>query len=179
LDLGFTLEHQHSMRSPMSRPGFFGFCSVGPARLGSRPMPDRRNQERGGRNRIVLHVTDQPAASRTCPMCTRPFGAAGIDQANGDHRNITQILAVGLHGRRRCRLVHRESVQRAGCGFATAAARYSVSVAHLRCDIERGARSRRESVRGGARSAREQPMDTRTAGPVQKPSPSRSRFRPG
>jgi glyoxylase I family protein len=59
--LGFKLDHQ---RLPA-----FGQVSVsnlklilsGPGASGSRPMPDGRQQEPGGWNRVILHVDDLPA----------------------------------------------------------------------------------------------------------------------
>lgn len=58
--LGFKLDFQN--------PPAFGQVSVdnlklilsGPGASGSRPMPDGRNQEPGGWNRVILHVKDLP-----------------------------------------------------------------------------------------------------------------------
>jgi len=59
--LGFNLDHQNLLA--------FGQVSIsklkpilsGPGASGSRPIPDGRQQEPGGWNRIVLQVVDLPA----------------------------------------------------------------------------------------------------------------------
>ena len=63
--LGFKLEHQ--------QPPAFASVSLknaqvllsGPGASGSRPMPDGRQQEPGGWNRVVLRVADLPMLIKT------------------------------------------------------------------------------------------------------------------
>ena len=60
--LGFTLEHQ---QLPAFASVSFGDARIllsGPGASGSRPMPNGQPQESGGWNRVVLRVTDLPAA---------------------------------------------------------------------------------------------------------------------
>ena len=56
--LGFTLEHQHLPEFATVSLGSLKLLLSGPGASGSRPMPDGRQQESGGWNRIVLQVTD-------------------------------------------------------------------------------------------------------------------------
>ena len=56
--LGFTLEHQHLPEFATVSLGSLKLLLSGPGASGSRPMPGGRQQEPGGWNRIVLHVTD-------------------------------------------------------------------------------------------------------------------------
>ena len=56
--LGFTLEHQQLPAFATVSLGGFKLLLSGPGASGSRPMPDGRQQQAGGWNRIVLHVTD-------------------------------------------------------------------------------------------------------------------------
>ena len=56
--LGFTLEHQQLPAFAIVSLGSLKLLLSGPGASGSRPMPDGRQQEPGGWNRIVLHVTD-------------------------------------------------------------------------------------------------------------------------
>ena len=59
--LGFTLEHQ---QLPAFASVSFGDATIllsGPGASGSRPMPDGRQQEPGGWNRVVLKVADLPS----------------------------------------------------------------------------------------------------------------------
>lgn len=73
--LGFTLEHQYLPA--------FGSVSLqnvrillsGPGASGSRPMPDGRQQEPGGWNRVVLHVADLPA-------CIESLSSVGVHFRN-------------------------------------------------------------------------------------------------
>lgn len=59
--LGFKLEHQAgSMFASVSNSGLNVFLS-GPGSSGARPLPDGRQQEAGGWNRIVLRVDDLAA----------------------------------------------------------------------------------------------------------------------
>ena len=59
--LGFTLEHQHLPAFASVSLGEAHVLLSGPQASGSRPMPDGRQQEPGGWNRIVLRVADLPA----------------------------------------------------------------------------------------------------------------------
>ena len=56
--LGFTLEHQQLPAFATVSLGSLKLLLSGPGASGSRPMPDGRQQQPGGWNRIVLHVTD-------------------------------------------------------------------------------------------------------------------------
>ena len=59
--LGFKLDHQNLPAfGQVSVPNLKLILS-GPGASGSRPMPDSRQQEPGGWNRIILHVKDLPA----------------------------------------------------------------------------------------------------------------------
>src|ERR1051326_265322 len=59
--LGFKLVHRAgSMFARVSLSGLNVFLS-GPGSSGSRPLPDGRQQEPGGWNRVVLHVKDLAA----------------------------------------------------------------------------------------------------------------------
>ena len=59
--LGFKLEHQAgSMFATVTNNGLKVFLS-GPGSSGARPLPDGRQQEPGGWNRIVLRVDDLPS----------------------------------------------------------------------------------------------------------------------
>jgi glyoxylase I family protein len=61
--LDFKLEHQAgSMFATVSKSGLNVFLS-GPGSSGSRSLPDRRQQEPGGWNRIVLRVDDLPSVA--------------------------------------------------------------------------------------------------------------------
>lgn len=60
-NLGFKLEHQAgSMFASVSNSGLKLFLS-GPGSSGARQLPDGREQEPGGWNRIVLKVEDLPS----------------------------------------------------------------------------------------------------------------------
>src|SRR4030095_15290627 len=59
--LGFKLEHEQLPAFATVSLGGFKLLLSGPGASGSRPMPDGRQQEAGGWNRIVLQVTDLPA----------------------------------------------------------------------------------------------------------------------
>jgi glyoxylase I family protein len=59
--LGFKLEHQQgTVFAKVSIDSVSLFLS-GPGSSGARPMPDGREQEAGGWNRLVLQVKDLPA----------------------------------------------------------------------------------------------------------------------
>jgi glyoxylase I family protein len=59
--LGFTLEHQQLPAFASVTLGEARILLSGPRASGSRPMPDGRQQESGGWNRVVLRVTNLPA----------------------------------------------------------------------------------------------------------------------
>jgi glyoxylase I family protein len=59
--LGFTLEHQQLPAFANVSLGDAQILLSGPGASGSRPMPDGRQQEPGGWNRVVLKIADLPA----------------------------------------------------------------------------------------------------------------------
>jgi glyoxylase I family protein len=59
--LGFKLEHQQLPAFASISLGNTQILLSGPGASGSRPMPDGRQQEPGGWNRVVLRVADLPA----------------------------------------------------------------------------------------------------------------------
>lgn len=59
--LGFNLDQQHLPAFGQVSIGNLKLILSGPGASGSRPMPDGRQQEPGGWNRIVLQVEDLPA----------------------------------------------------------------------------------------------------------------------
>ena len=58
--LGFALEHQQLPAFASVAVGGTRILLSGPGASGSRPMPDGRQQEPGGWNRVVLKVADLP-----------------------------------------------------------------------------------------------------------------------
>jgi glyoxylase I family protein len=58
--LGFNLEHQQLPAFASVALGDTRILLSGPGASGSRPLPDGRQQEPGGWNRIVLSVADLP-----------------------------------------------------------------------------------------------------------------------
>jgi glyoxylase I family protein len=58
--LGFQLEHQHLPAFARISLGSSHILLSGPGASGSRPMPDGRQQQPGGWNRVVLKVADLP-----------------------------------------------------------------------------------------------------------------------
>lgn len=56
--LGFTLQHQQLPAFASVSLGGTDILLSGPRASGSRPMPDGRQQEPGGWNRVVLRVND-------------------------------------------------------------------------------------------------------------------------
>ncbi len=58
--LGFTLKHQQLPAFASISLGDVQILLSGPGASGSRPMPDGRQQEPGGWNRVVLKVADLP-----------------------------------------------------------------------------------------------------------------------
>jgi glyoxylase I family protein len=59
--LGFKLDMQNPPAFAQVSVGNLKLILSGPGASGSRPMPDGRQQEPGGWNRIILQVTDLPA----------------------------------------------------------------------------------------------------------------------
>jgi glyoxylase I family protein len=59
--LGFTPGHQQLPAFAIVSFENLALLLSGPGASGSRPMPDGRNQEPGGWNRVVLQVADLPA----------------------------------------------------------------------------------------------------------------------
>ena len=59
--LGFNLDHQNLPAFGQVSISNLKLLLSGPGASGSRPMPDGRQQEPGGWNRIVLQVEDLPA----------------------------------------------------------------------------------------------------------------------
>jgi glyoxylase I family protein len=58
--LGFTVDHQQLPAFASVSLGDSKILLSGPQASGSRPMPNGRQQEPGGWNRVVLRVTDLP-----------------------------------------------------------------------------------------------------------------------
>jgi glyoxylase I family protein len=58
--LGFTLRHQQLPAFANVSLGGVDILLSGPGASGSRPMPDGRQQQPGGWNRVVLKVADLP-----------------------------------------------------------------------------------------------------------------------
>ena len=63
--LGFKLEHQQPPAFASVSLGNAQILLSGPGASGSRPMPDGRQQEPGGWNRVVLRVADLPVLIQT------------------------------------------------------------------------------------------------------------------
>ena len=59
--LGFNLDRQNLPAFGQVSVGDLKLILSGPGASGSRPMPDGRQQEPGGWNRVVLRVNDLPA----------------------------------------------------------------------------------------------------------------------
>jgi len=59
--LGFTLDLQNLPALGQVSVGDLKLILSGPGASGSRPMPDGRQQEPGGWNRVILHVKDLAA----------------------------------------------------------------------------------------------------------------------
>ena len=59
--LGFKLDRKNLPAFAQVSMGNLTLILSGPGASGSRPMPDGRNQEPGGWNRVILHVADLPA----------------------------------------------------------------------------------------------------------------------
>jgi glyoxylase I family protein len=58
--LGFKLDHQNLPAFGQVSVGNLKLILSGPGASGSRPMPDGRQQEPGGWNRVILQVSDLP-----------------------------------------------------------------------------------------------------------------------
>lgn len=71
--LGFKLEHQQLPAFANVSLGNAQILLSGPGASGSRPMPDGRQQEPGGWNRVVLRVADLPALIKTLAKAGAPF----------------------------------------------------------------------------------------------------------
>ena len=63
--LGFKLDMQNLPAFGQVSVGNLKLILSGPGASGSRPMPDGRQQEPGGWNRVILQVTDLPARVET------------------------------------------------------------------------------------------------------------------
>ena len=59
--LGFKLDHEALPAFGQVSVGQLKLVLSGPGASGSRAMPDGREQEPGGWNRVILHVNDLPA----------------------------------------------------------------------------------------------------------------------
>lgn len=59
--LGFKVEHQQPPAFASVSLGPLQILLSGPGASGSRPLPDGRQQQPGGWNRVVLRVTDLPS----------------------------------------------------------------------------------------------------------------------
>ena len=59
--LGFKLDHEALPAFGQVSVGELKLVLSGPGASGSRAMPDGRQQEPGGWNRVILHVNDLPA----------------------------------------------------------------------------------------------------------------------
>jgi glyoxylase I family protein len=71
--LGFRLEHEQAPAFANVSLGPLHLLLSGPGASGSRPMPDGRDQEPGGWNRIVLRVTDLPSRVEMLEAAGVPF----------------------------------------------------------------------------------------------------------
>ena len=73
--LGFTLKHQQLPAFANVSLGGVDLLLSGPGASGSRALPDGRQQEPGGWNRVVLRVADLPA-------CVDALHRAGVTLRN-------------------------------------------------------------------------------------------------
>ena len=73
--LGFDLDRQHLPAFGQVSIGQLKLVLSGPGASGSRPMPDGRQQEPGGWNRVILEVEDLPA-------CISELKARGVSFRN-------------------------------------------------------------------------------------------------
>ena len=63
--LGFKLDHQHLPAFGQVSAGHLKLVLSGPGASGSRRLPDGRQQEPGGWNRVILEVENLPARIET------------------------------------------------------------------------------------------------------------------
>jgi glyoxylase I family protein len=70
---GFKLEHQQLPAFASVSLGGSEILLSGPGASGSRPMPDGRQQEPGGWNRVVLRVANLPALIQALAKAGVPF----------------------------------------------------------------------------------------------------------
>ncbi len=73
--LGFTLKHQQLPAFASVSLGGVDLLLTGPGASGSRPLPDGRQQQPGGWNRLVVRVADLPA-------CITALKSAGVTFRN-------------------------------------------------------------------------------------------------
>ena len=71
--LGFTLDQKNLPQFGQVSVGNLKLILSGPGASGSRPMPDGREQEPGGWNRVVLQVTDLPSHIERLKTAGLPF----------------------------------------------------------------------------------------------------------
>ena len=71
--LGFKLDHKKTPAFAQVSMGPLKLFLSGPGASGSRPMPDHRQQEPGGWNRVVLEVQDLSAQIDTMKKAGVPF----------------------------------------------------------------------------------------------------------
>jgi glyoxylase I family protein len=71
--LGFKLDMQNLPAFGQVSVGNLKLILSGPGASGSRPMPDGRQQESGGWNRVVLQVSDLPARVELLKKAGLPF----------------------------------------------------------------------------------------------------------
>jgi len=71
--LGFTLDHQNLPAFGQVSIGELKLVLSGPGASGSRAMPDGRQQEPGGWNRVILRVNDLPARIAELRQCGARF----------------------------------------------------------------------------------------------------------
>jgi len=82
--LGFKLDHQNLPAFGQVSVGNLKLILSGPGASGSRPMPDGRQQEPGGWNRVLLEVSDLPA---------------GIEKLKGAGLHFRNEMEVGPGGK--------------------------------------------------------------------------------
>jgi glyoxylase I family protein len=71
--LGFKLDHQHLPAFGQVSSGNLKLILSGPGASGSRPLPDGRQQESGGWNRVILEVENLPARIETLKKAALRF----------------------------------------------------------------------------------------------------------
>ena len=70
---GFKVEHQQPPAFASISLGPLQILLSGPGASGSRPLPDGRQQQPGGWNRVVLRVTDLPSCIERLKSAGIPF----------------------------------------------------------------------------------------------------------